>query len=216
MKWLLQIAFLPYFLMVLIACLIWLTVLYPLSTLTICSVTNNTTETLSITPIGTVGSKGYRTLLTLHRASFPFFVESKLGDFKLEPNETFRFGYVKKNVELSEIVVENASQEMRRMVVNSDPTENPNPTETPIPTETPDPMETQDVLPEVIDYPIDEFKFLSQAPENVCDTALLGRQTNRTWVVYFVSGIVLAIELLRLSFFSSSTESSEIQVKEAT
>jgi len=149
MKWLIQIAVLPYYLALIVACLIWFTVLYPVAFITNCSVTNSTAATLLISPIGTIGSEGKRTPLTLYRTSFPFFIKSKHKDFEVAPGETFRFDYDMDDINFSEIVVENPAGGMRQIVVNPNPTSN------------------QYVVPDVTDFTIEDFNTLLPVAPNV-------------------------------------------------
>ena len=180
MKLLMRLAAVPYYFAMFVAFLIWITVLCPLAFITDCSVTNATNDFLSVTPVGTVGSDGQRTLLPLYRTSFPFFVKSKRGDFQIAPNETFRFDYDMDDVNFSEIVVENSAGEIRQIVVNSNPTQN------------------QYMVPSETDFIIDDFNVLATVPGNVKTVAVAGQQSGRMWLVYVISVILLGIECLRI------------------
>ena len=180
MKLLMRLAAVPYYFAMFVAFLIWITVLCPLAFITDCSVTNATNDFLSVTPVGTVGSDGQRTLLPLYRTSFPFFVKSKRGDFQIAPNETFRFDYDMDDVNFSEIVVENSAGEIRQIVVNSNPTQN------------------QYMVPSETDFIIDDFNVLAAVPGNVKTVAVAGQQSGRMWLVYIISVILLGIEYLRI------------------
>ena len=191
MKWLFVLAVVPYYLALLIACLIWLTVLHPIAFTTKCSVTNKTSATLTITPVGTVGPEGQRTPLTLYRTSFPFFIKLKHGDFEIEPEETFRFDYDMDDINFSEIVVKNSTGEMRQIVSNPNPTEN------------------HYVAPEITDFEIDDFDTLPPVPVNVEAVAASVEQTRPMWMVYAVSALLLAAEFCRLQFFGAKKIKSE-------
>ena len=180
MKLLMWLAAVPYYFAMFVAFLIWITVLCPLAFITDCSVTNATNDFLSVTPVGTVGSDGQRTLLPLYCTSFPFFVKSKRGDFQIAPNETFRFDYDMDDVNFSEIVVENSAGEIRQIVVNSNPTQN------------------QYMVPSETDFIIDDFNVLATVPGNVKTVAVAGQQSGRMWLVYIISVILLGIECLRI------------------
>ena len=196
MKWLIQIVAIPYYFALLVACLIWLAVLCPLAFMTNCSVTNETNQALSITPIGTVGPDGARRTLPLYRTSFPYFVKSKVGDFQIGPNETLRFDYDMDDINFSEIVVENSKAEIRQVVANPNPTQN------------------QYSVPEKTDFTIDNFSSLASVPENVATAAASGRQSRPFWAAYAISGILLVVEFLRLQFFKPKTETTKTQERD--
>jgi len=187
MKWLVRLAAIPYYIALFVAFLMWITILCPLAFMTDCSVTNATNATLSITPIGTVGPEGQRTLLPLYRTSFPYFVKSKRGGFQIEPNETFRFDYDMDDVNFSEIVIENPAGEMRQIVANCNPTQN------------------QYIVPSETDFVIADFDALANVPANVKTVAVAGQQMGRMWLVYVVSGILLLVECVRSTTTKTKT-----------
>ena len=197
MKWLIQLAAIPYYFALLVACVIWLTVLCPMAFITNCSVTNETNETLFVTPIGTVGPEGNRTTLPLYRTSFPYFIKSKVGGFPIGPKETFRFDYDMDDVNFSEIVVENSNDEMRQIVANPNPTQN------------------QYSVPEKTDFTINDFATLSSAPKNVKTATASARHSRPFWAVYAISGILLVVEFLRLQFGKPKTEAHDLIDHEA-
>ena len=162
--------------------------------MTSCSVTNETNEALSVTPIGTIGPEGDRTTLPLYRTSFPYFVKSKVGDFQIAPNETFRFDYDMDDVNFSEIVVENSNGDMRQIVAN------------------PNPAQNQNTVPEKTDFTIEDFAALSSVTEKVEIASASRRQSRPFWAVYTISGMLLVVEFLRLQFGKRKTEVEEPDV----
>ena len=113
---------------------------------------------------------------------FRFFVKSKRGDFKIAPNETFRFDYDMDDVNFSEIVVENADGEMRQIIANANPTLN------------------QYIVPSETDFVIDDFGTLASVPANVKTVAVAGQQMGRMWLAYLVFAILLVVECLRMRY----------------
>ncbi|MDB2686808.1 hypothetical protein N9Y42_06310 [Mariniblastus sp.] len=180
MNLLLRLAAIPYYLALFFAFLIWITVLCPLAFMTDCSVTNKTGESLSVTPIGTVGPDGQRTLLPLYRTSFPYFVKSKRGDFQVRPGETFRFDYDMDDVNFSEIVVENPAGEMRQIIVNLNPTQN------------------QYMVPDETNFVVGDFASLVPTTPNVKAVAIEAHQSGRMWLIYIFSAILLIVEMVRM------------------
>ena len=180
MNLLLRLAAIPYYLAFFFAFLIWITVLCPLAFMTDCSVTNKTGEPLSVTPIGTVGPDGQRTLLPLYRTSFPYFVKSKRGDFQVRPGETFRFDYDMDDVNFSEIVVENPAGEMRQIIVNFNPTQN------------------QYMVPDETNFVVGDFASLVPTPPSVKAVAIEAHQSGRMWLIYIFSAILLIVEMVRM------------------
>ena len=189
MKLLVQLAAIPYYLALLVGFLIWITVLCPLAFMTDCSVTNKTDESLSVTPIGTVGPDGQRTLLPLYRTSFPYFVKSKRGNFQVRPGETFRFDYDMDDVNFSEIVVENPAGEMRQLIVNFNPTQN------------------QYTVPDETDFVIGDFASLLPITASVKAVATEAQQSGRMWLIYVLSAILLIVEIVRMRRSRSDSSS---------
>ena len=181
MKWLNYPVVALYYLCFGLGVLLWMNVVVPLAFLTDCSATNNTQEVIRITPVGTVGKQGSRCLLPLYRTSFPFFVLSKRGHFRVGSGETFRFTYDMDDINFSELVIESESGKIGQIIVNPNPTVN------------------QYIVPDTTDFEIDDLNSLLPVSEHVHNTALTGRHLGCMWLMYLVFAIPLIVEVLRFS-----------------
>jgi hypothetical protein len=179
-KWLQYSAGGVYYVFLLIGALLWLTVVLPAAFLTEFSVTNNTGETIWITPIGTVGSEGSRHLLPLYRQSFPFFLRSKVGHFPVAPGSTLYLTYDFDDINFSEVVIETEAGTTGQVVVNPNPTAN------------------QYTVPALTDIVVTDLDALSPVASNVLDAAASGRHLGQAWLMYIVFGIPLLIAAIRI------------------
>ena len=180
MSWIKIVLLIPYYATLLVAFVAWLGVFCPLAFLTHCSITNRTTQTLTMTPVGTVGRDGHRCLLPLYRTSFPFFIKSKRGAFVIQPGEMFHFCYDMDDINFSEIVVRNENGEVAQIVVNANPTTH------------------QYVVPENTAFIVNEFEALSPVPAKVRTAAGYGQEIGYMWLVYTVFAMLLGVEGWRI------------------
>lgn len=169
----------PYYAVLFVACSTWMTVFCPFAFLTYCSLTNDTTTTITVTPVGTVGPDGTRRPLPLYRTSFPFFVKSKRGAFEVAPNETLTFCYDMDDINFSEIVIRNEDGGAGQIVVNEQPTLR------------------QYTAPDKTDFAVTDFNSLAPVPDSVKLAVDTAQQLGNAWIVYFVSGILIAVEIGR-------------------
>ena len=88
------------------------------------SIENKTSETLLVTPIGTVGKEGRRHLLPVSMACSINFPARQSSRFRLVPGESVLISYDMDDINFSEIVVENQQSEARHLVVDPTPTQN--------------------------------------------------------------------------------------------
>jgi hypothetical protein len=97
----------------------------PMQLMFLCSfdVTNESEETLWITPVGTIGREGYRHTLPQYLREFPAFTSIQVGGYRLAAGKTKRITYDWDDINFSEIAVMNESGEYRQLVVDANPTE---------------------------------------------------------------------------------------------
>jgi hypothetical protein len=85
---------------------------------------NQTGQTLSVTPVGTVGKEGRRSPLpTIMSVALPLSA-LRAGGFRLAPGESLTVLYDMDDINFSEIVIENAQGQQFQLVVNPNPTTN--------------------------------------------------------------------------------------------
>ena len=87
-------------------------------------VRNETAEPISVTPIGTVGPAGLRSPLPVYKRQFPAFDSPQRGGFLVPPSQSIVVYYDWDDINLSEIVIEDASGQLHQMVVDPNPTQN--------------------------------------------------------------------------------------------
>lgn len=85
---------------------------------------NRTTQTVSVTPIGTVGKEGTKWPLPTMMFKFPPLSALRAGGFSLAPGESITVLYDMDDINFSEIVVEDGQSQQYQLVVNPNPTTN--------------------------------------------------------------------------------------------
>ena len=88
------------------------------------SIENKTSETLLVTPIGTVGKEGRRRLLPVSMVEFIKFPAKQASRLKVASGEIVAVSYDMDDINFSEIVVETERGEARQLVTNPTPTQN--------------------------------------------------------------------------------------------
>ena len=87
-------------------------------------ITNSTQHTISVTPIGTVGVKGYRDPLHQVHRKPPEFDYKEQGGYEVLPDSTVELWYDWDDINFSEIVVEDHLGNLSQFVVDPNPTQN--------------------------------------------------------------------------------------------
>jgi hypothetical protein len=95
-----------------------------LAFITAFTVSNESGETIEVTPIGTYGKEGKRLLLPVYGSEFPAFRTLKRRHFRIEDGQSVRILYDWDDINLSEIAVRAAEGKYYQLAVDESPTEN--------------------------------------------------------------------------------------------
>jgi hypothetical protein len=131
-----------------------------------CSVTNKTSQTIFVTPVGALGNVTSRSLLPLHHTFFPHLAQTKRGGFEIRPGETFHFSYDMDDISYKELAVESDGKMVGQHTINSVSPNGPN-------TRPPD-----------WDLVIDDLSKLQPISPSVALAAAEAKKSSRIWVLY--------------------------------
>lgn len=127
-------------------------------------VTNRSSQPITVTPVGTIGSEGRRAPLPIYVSRFPAIPSNRSGGFVVEPGQTRELLYDWDDINLSEIVVSLADSTSRQLVVDTEPTKN------------------QYRQPTTNRFVIDDLSRLVAVPENVAAATARAQRPTRLWL----------------------------------
>lgn len=145
------------------------------------TISNQTGQTLIVTPVGTVGAAGYRRPLPTVMSMVPL-PAPRAGGFRLEPQQSVAIYYDMDDINFSEIVVEDESGRLLQMIVDPNPTTN------------------QYHGPTSARYAITNLADLSPAPPAIVQATLAANQRWKVLMIYllFLAGPWCVYGALRL------------------
>ena len=154
----------------------------PMAFLAYGSLQNATAQTVWVTPVGAVGTKGDRHLLPLFRTSWPMFMKAKRSHFRVDSGEKFEFVYDMDDVNFSELVIENEAGIVGQIVVN------------------PTPTASQYIVPQQTHYVLENLDDLQPVPPYVAAAVRGERWNSRLWWIYVVCVPAFVIEVSRQTY----------------
>lgn len=138
------------------------------------SVTNNSSETALVTPIGTVGKEGKRLQLPILRNSRFCVRSAKRRDFAIDPHQTLVLSYDWDDINFSEIFIQSRSG--RGMIVVN-----------------PEPTQRQYHLPAKLQFEFNSLAELTPASDPVIQAAAHPDGTPLTYRLLMVSGCLAPV-----------------------
>jgi hypothetical protein len=133
------------------------------------TVENQTGETITVTPVGTVGDRGDRHPLPVYMWPFPPIWAPQRGGFEIPPGGSLDIVYDMDDINFSEIVVYDHDGERGQLIVEPDPTRN----------QYHAPSETRFVISD-----LDSLGLITGPVRNAAKVALV--PTNAPWVILCV------------------------------
>jgi hypothetical protein len=153
-------------------------------------VTNQSEETLWITPVGTVGRRGDRHVLPQFINEFPAFDAIREGGYRLGPGKTRQIIYDWDDINFSEIAIMNEPGQWRQLVVDANPTEG------------------QYRPPREDSYVIESFQSLSPIDERVLTAATTEKYNLRALLLGAAGIVPIAMFVLALTLGRAAPERS--------
>ncbi len=168
------------------------------------TVENRTAEKIEITPVGTIGTAGFKRPLPVKLSAFVALDAFRIGGYPLSPRESVTIHYDWDDINFSEIVIEDSRGRLRQEVTDPHPTDH------------------QYHQPSQKHYVIED---LSELPEVTPDVRMAVQETKRLslggivfnlllvvpWLVYGLLRLVSHYSLVNVSSKFNNTRDTTVQ-----